>query len=103
MINESSSGDHFDCFLAGASAIGAGAPRLAGMEDGADGTEATDVDGAKDAVGAVTGGPVLGGTADELVTRGGSSSSWGFRSNEISTLAGDMTGWFCTAIICATR
>lgn len=32
-----------------------------------------------------------------------SSSSWGFNSSEISTLAGGRTAWFCNAIICAIR
>jgi hypothetical protein len=34
------------------------------------------------------GGRVLEGKADVVVTEAASSSSWGFRSSEISTLAG---------------
>lgn len=60
-------------------------------------------------VAAVTAGIVVGaganGALDEtpgvLVTAGASSSSCGFSSSEISTLAEGITADFCTAIICA--
>lgn len=64
-------------------------------------TGVTDMGPATVVPGAVTGGVALGGKAVDVVTGVASSSSCGFSSSEISTLAGDSTGWFCTAIICA--
>lgn len=106
IINASSSGDHFDCFLAGDSEMGAGRRRLAGTDGRtlavAGGNGATVVGVAWAVIGAVTGKSGLGGKADDVVTGVASSSSFcGFSSSEISTLAGGSTGWFCTAIICA--
>ena len=43
-----------------------------------------------------------GGRVDVVFMGAASSSSWGFNSSEISTLAGGgRIGWFCNAIICA--
>lgn len=111
MINASSSGDHLDCFLAGDSAVWAGCKRLAGTEAGIlviDGGGADGPDTGDDAIdmGGSAGpeGTTLDGSADVVVPGGLlSSSSCGFRSSEISTLAEGSKAGFCKAIICATR
>lgn len=97
IIKASSSGDHFDCFLAGGSATWGGRSRLPVTGAGGLVVGRTDAPGAGAAIvvtGADTGGSGLGGRVDDVVAGGASSSSSGFSSSEISTLAGDNTGWF---------
>jgi hypothetical protein len=92
MMSASSSGDHFDCFLAGDSAVWAGCRRLAGTDAGAlavrGGADGKGVEAATGIVPTEAGGRILEGKADVVVTEAASSSSWGFKSSEISTLAG---------------
>lgn len=95
MINASSSGDHFDCFLAGCSVECPGWGRFIPAVAGGAGL-ASDVvvvgAGAETAVVAgmavVMTGAVEGLEEDAVDTDGASSSSSRFRSSEISTLAG---------------
>lgn len=107
MINASSSGDHFDCFFAGDSAVWAGWRRFVGTDGEIlaerGGSEAKGAGATAGAV--VVGGPKTGldGRLDAVVTGVASSSSSGFKSNEISTLAGGSIAWFCVTIICAFR
>lgn len=56
-------------------------------------------------VAVIAGGPKtgLGGRLAAVVTGAVSSSSSGFRSNEISTLAEGSIAWFSATIICAFR
>ena len=115
IIKASSSEDHFDCFLAGDSAGCAGWRRFAGTEGETlaerGGNEAKVAAGAAggggpvaDAV-IVAGGPKtdLGGRLAAVDTGAVSSSSSGFKSNEISTLAEGNIVWFSATIICAFR
>jgi hypothetical protein len=84
-----------------------GALAVSGGTEDAEGTDGwvaspTGGGGAIDAtggIGCITG---AGGKADVALMGVASSSSWGFNSSEISTLAGGgRIGGFCNAIICA--
>ena len=74
------------------------------VRGGTEGTEDNDAAVATGIAGATEiCGIALGAKLGAVVTEAASSSSWGFSSSEISTLAGGKSAWFCNAIICAVR